>query len=227
MKLIEEASFRDKDFVFKNREEAGKLLAEKLVKYTGIDTFVFAIPSGGIPVAWFVAKKLGSGFDLVISRKIQFPYNPEAGFGAVSFDGEIILNKSLIKNFPLEEEVINQQISKAFREAKIKDEMFRGSKRFPDIKGKTVIVVDDGLASGYTMLAALKSIKKRKPKKLIVAVPTGNSSAINLVKPEVDEIYCLNVRDRFIFAVADAYDEWHDVSEEEALKWLRKKTRAE
>ena len=220
MKLIEEPSLRDRKYVFKNREEAGLLLAKKLKKYSKKNVIVLAIPAGGVPVGKIIAEKLKAKFDLMIVRKIQFPDNPEAGFGAMSFDGEIILNESLIRRTFLTREEIEHQIKKTKKEIERRVELFRGSKKFPKLEGKIVILVDDGLATGYTMLVAIKCVKKYKPKKLIVAVPTGNSNAISLIADEVDEIYCLNIRDEFIFAVADAYEEWHDLRDEEVLRLL-------
>jgi len=220
MNLIEEPSLRDRKYVFKNREEAGLLLAKKLKKYSKKNVIVLAIPAGGVPVGKIIAEKLEAKFDLMIVRKIQFPDNPEAGFGAMSFDGEIILNEGLIRRSFLTREEIERQIKKMKKEIERRVELFRGSKKFPKLEGKIVILVDDGLATGYTMLVAIKCVKKYKPKKLIVAIPTGNSNAISLIADEVDEIYCLNVRDEFIFAVADAYEEWHDLSDEEVLRLL-------
>jgi predicted phosphoribosyltransferase len=221
MVLIEDKDLRDLEYVFDNREHAGILLAEKLKKYPGKNTIILAIPSGGVPIGKIVAKKLNSDFDLVITRKIQLPDNPEAGFGAVSFDGEVVINLELAKELGLTNEVINVQIERAKRSIEERVKKFRGKKAFPKLEGKNVIIVDDGLATGYTMLAAIKSVKKLKPKKLIVAVPTASVNAVYLIEKEVDEIYCLNVRSSIVFAVADAYKEWCDLSEEEVLNYLK------
>ncbi|MDI6806795.1 MAG: phosphoribosyltransferase family protein [Candidatus Aenigmarchaeota archaeon] len=224
MVLIEDAELRNLRYVFENREHGGKLLAEKLKKYAGKNTVVLAIPSGGVPIGKIIAEKLNSKFDLVITRKVQLPDNPEAGFGAVSFDGEVVVNLEWARELSLTDEIINFQIEKARKEVGHRVNKFRGKRLFPSLKGKIVIIADDGLATGYTMLAAIKSIKKLEPKKLIVAVPTASRGAISLVEREVDEIYCLNVRESFVFAVADAYQEWHDMSENEVLSYLRNKT---
>lgn len=221
MVLIEDEKLRNLEYVFRDREHGGKLLAEKLKKYSGKNTLVLAIPSGGVPIGKIIAKKLDAEFDLAITRKIQLPDNPEAGFGAVSFDGEIAIDLELARELGLTDEVINFQIEKAKKEVKHRIKVFGGKESFPSLKGKTVIIVDDGLATGYTMLAAIKSVKKLKPKKLIVAVPTASIGAVNLIEKEVDELYCLNVRGGFVFAVADAYKEWHDLSEEEVLSYLK------
>ena len=140
----------------------------------------------------------------------------------MSFDGEKVLNQALIKRACLTEEIVKEQIRVTKEEIKRRMKVF-GTKRLPELKGKIVIITDDGLASGYTMLAAIKSVKKHKPRKLIVAVPTGNSEAIRLIGKEVDEIYCLNIRNELIFAVADAYKEWYDLSDEEVIEWLKRR----
>jgi predicted phosphoribosyltransferase len=104
---------------------------------------------------------------------------------------------------------------------KRRNEIFRGNRLFPSLKGKIVIVVDDGLASGYTMLSAIKYIKKRNPSKAIIAVPTGSQRTVEFILPEVDELVCLNIRSGFTFAVADAYINWYDLDDEEVISLLR------
>lgn len=154
-------------------------------------------------------------------RKIQMPYNPEAGFGAIGPGGEIILNERLLNQLCLTEEEIKAQIKKTMDVIKKRNQLFRGEKPFPSLKDKIVIVADDGLASGYTMLAAIKFIKKTLPQKIIVAVPTGSDRTVSFILPEVDELICLNVRSRFPFAVADAYKNWYDLSDEEVLDIIK------
>lgn len=220
--IIEDAKLRNLEYVFEDREHAGRLLAEKLKRYSGENVVVLSIPSGGVPVGKIVAEKLNAKFDLVIVRKIQFPDNPEAGFGAVSFNGKIILNQSLVEQMYLSSEIIDKQIEKTKKEIKRRVEIFRGGKPFPKLAGKITILIDDGLASGYTMLAAAESVRMHKPKKIIVAVPTGSMSAIAVIEKNVDEIVCLNVREVFSFAVADAYTKWYDLTEKEVLRYLKK-----
>lgn len=219
--LIEEVSLRDKLYIFENRQEAGQLLAEKLLEYKGSDGIVLAIPSGGVPVAKEIAKKLYLPMDLIIVRKIQIPYNPEAGFGAMGPDGEIILNEKLLKQLRLTKEEIETQEKKTMDIIKKRNELFRGKQPFPYLKDKIVIVVDDGLASGYTMLSAIRYIKKREPEKFIVAVPTGSQRTVEFILPEVDELVCLNIRSGFTFAVADTYINWYDLDDEEVISILK------
>ncbi|NJD78565.1 MAG: phosphoribosyltransferase [Candidatus Methanoperedens sp.] len=220
--IIEEKVLRNKNYVFRDRAHAGMLLARKLEPYIEPSSMVLAIPSGGVPVGKVISKELGLPFDLIIVRKLPIPYNTEAGFGSVSWDGEIILNERLVKQLQLGGEEINRVIEDVKHELEWRMERFRGKRLFPELKGITVIIVDDGIASGYTMLAAISSLKKRSCARIIVAVPTASKNAIELVSPYVDKIFCLNFRETVVFAVADAYQEWHDLTEQEVLDLLKK-----
>jgi len=221
-KIVEDPSLRSKRYVFKDRVHAGELLAKKLEKYKDEDVIILAIPSGGVPVGFTIAKEIEKPFDLIIVRKIPIPMEPEAGFGAMSFDGNIVLNETLVERLGLTKEEIDECSSQVLKEIRRRMDKFRGDKPFPDLKDKTVIIVDDGLASGYTMLAAIKSVKKQSVRKIIVAVPTASTNAINLIAPHVDEIFCLNIRDSFFFAVADAYKNWYDLNDDEVQGYLRR-----
>jgi len=221
-KLIEEISFRNKLIVFEDRNEAGRFLAEMLVTYKGSHSIVLGIPSGGVPIASEIADALHLPIDFIIVRKIQIPYNPEAGFGAMGPDGELILNERLLGQIGLTEGEINAQIKKTKEIIIRRNKLFRGDRPFPILKDKNVIVVDDGLASGYTMLASVKFIKKNLPDKIIVAVPTGSDRTANFILPDVDELVCLNIRSGFHFAVAEAYRNWYDLTDEEVISIIRK-----
>jgi len=212
----------NKFFVFEDRTEAGKrlasLLKERLKDKRNI--IVLAIPSGGVPVAKEIAKALNAPLDLLIVRKVQIPWNTEAGFGAMNLDGDVILNEELIKTLGLTEEEIERQIQKTWETLVDRNRLFRGNRPFPDIEGKTVVVVDDGLAGGYTLRAALEFLRKRNPKRVIVAVPTCSKDSAEKLLPFVDELYCLNVRDLYPYAVADAYRNWYDLTPQEVLEVL-------
>jgi putative phosphoribosyl transferase len=221
-KLIEEISLRNKLHVFEGRSEAGSLLAEKLIEYRNCEGIVLGIPSGGVPVAGEIAASLNLPVDLMIVRKLQIPYNPEAGFGAMGLDGEVILNQQLLDQLGLTEDEIKAQAEDTFGVIKRRNQVFRKGKPFPSLKNRIVILVDDGLASGYTMLAAVRFVKRNKPGKIIVAVPTASGRTVDLILPEVDELVCLNVRHGISFAVADAYRNWYDLSDEEVLSVIRK-----
>ncbi len=222
-KIIEEPELRNKNYVFRDRFQAGELLAQKLGLYLlGFSSpIVLAIPSGGVPVGIRIAKNLGLPLDLIIVRKIPVPYNPEAGFGSVSWDGDVILNEELVKQLQLSGEEIESAVQNVRFELGRRIIKIRGKKPFPELKGRTAIIVDDGLASGYTMLAAVSSIRKYSPEGIVIAVPTASRSAIELVSSHVDMIFCLNIREAMIFAVADAYREWYDLTEEEVIELLK------
>ncbi len=219
--FIFDKNLYNKFFVFNERKDAGKKLAQFLkdkLEEKGI--LVFAVPSGGVPVAKEISKELKAPLDLLIVRKIQLPWNTEAGFGAMNLDKDVVLNEELIKSLNLSQEDIEKQKEKTWKTLIERNKIFRNNKPFPDIKGKTVVIVDDGLASGYTLRAAIKFLKKREPKKIIVAVPTCSKHSAEEISQFVDEIYCLNVRDIYPFAVADAYKEWHDLSADEVIEIL-------
>jgi len=218
--LIEDRSLRERVRVFKDRKDAGVRLAKTLSAYKGTGGVVLGIPSGGLPVAAEVAKALELTLDLVIVRKVQIPDNPEAGFGAVGPDGEVSLNADLISRLGLTEREVERQIQKTKEVIKRRNDAFREGLPFPSLRDKAVIIVDDGLASGYTMLAAADFIKNHRPERVVVAVPTGPKRTIDLILPHVDELICLNVRSGAFFAVADAYEKWYDVEDEEVMSIL-------
>lgn len=221
-KIIEMRELRNKNYVFRDRVHAGELLASKLKPYVGKDSIVLAIPSGGVPIGSTIAKELGLQMDLIIVRKLPIPYNTEAGFGSMSWNGEVKLNEKLVEQLQLSDPEIDSIIRDVKSELDKRMEIFRGNRPFPELKGKTAIIVDDGLASGYTLLAAISSVKRLSPARIIVAVPTASKNAVDLLAPYVDEIFCLNIRETKIFAVADAYQEWHDLTQQEVLKLLGK-----
>lgn len=221
--LIEEISLKDRKYVFKDRSEAGRLLSQKLIHYKGSDSIILAIPSGGVPVAFELKQALSLPMDLIIVRKIQIPGNPEAGFGAMNPDGEVILNQSLLKQIGLTKAEIKTQTTKTESIIKKRGHLFRGDKPFPSVENKTVFIVDDGLASGYTMLAAIRFTREKNPLKIVVAVPTASKRTVDSVLPEIDELVCLNIRSGYPFAVADAYENWYDLTDEEVLALLKKK----
>jgi len=195
-------------------------LAEKLKEYKGKDVFVFAIPRGGVPVAYEVAKFLEAPLDVIVVRKIPIPWNPEAGFGAVAPDGTLYLNEEMVADLNLDQKTIKKLADEVLEEIKRREKIYRGEKPFPEVKNKIVIVIDDGLASGYTMMAAVNFLKKQKPAKIIVASPTISEGAHNEVKPLVDELISLFIQKDYPYAVASFYEEWYDLTDEEVMNYL-------
>jgi putative phosphoribosyl transferase len=213
--IIEEASFRDRSYIFHNRNAAGRLLAQKLKDYQDANSIILAIPAGGVPVAAQIARFLHLPLDLIIVRKIQIPWNTEAGLGALAPDGQVYLNEPLVRTLGLDETQVRAQLELTQKNLKQREAVFRGGRPFPDLTGKTVVIVDDGLASGYTMLAALKFIEPRQPADIIVAVPTGLLDTVEFLGQAAPTVVCLNIRTRRPFAVAAAYREWYDVPDDE------------
>jgi putative phosphoribosyl transferase len=226
-RIFEKKELRGKNYVFKDRVEAGRVLAKMLEReYEAAQgAIVLAIPSGGVPVGLEVKSKLNCPFDLIIVRKIPIPHNPEAGYGAVTLEGGVFLNEELVSRLKLTPSQIKNHISRLKRELEERSILFRGRKPFPDLSGKTAILVDDGLASGYTMIASVNSVKNMGAKEIVVAIPTAPTETIKKIDSMVDEIYCPNVRDKIFFAVADAYERWYDLSQTEVLDLLAEKVR--
>ncbi len=223
-KIVENSAYRDRISVFRDRFEAGKILAKELKEYAGNkETIVLAVPAGGVPVGCMIAQKLAAPMDIIIVRKVQIPWSPEAGFGAVAWDGKFILNEELVKQLHLTPQEVETALLAAKKNVEERLRKFRGDKPLPHLADKIVVLVDDGLASGFTMLVAVNSVKEKAPKKIVVAVPTASLGAIELLVHEVDEIVCPNIRTGESFAVAEAYENWYDLSDEEVLELIAEK----
>lgn len=207
--------------IFDNRFDAGRQLASKLGEYRKQPVIVLAIPNGGMPVALQVALALKADLDLVISRKIPIPLRPEGGFGAIADDGTTILNQEVLKKIGLSEQQINYQVGMVRNEIQKRSLLYRGSRQLSVVTDKTAIIVDDGLASGFTMLAAVESVRRRQPKQIVVAVPAASAMAVKQLEKTVDRV--VTVVTAFVpkFYVSDFYRYWHVLSDEEGLKCLR------
>jgi putative phosphoribosyl transferase len=215
---------------FRDRSEAGKRLLEELRHYEDKNTIVFAIPRGGVPVAVEVARGLNASLDIVVSRKIGIPGNPEAGYGAIAEDGSIALNEPLVRDLRLTKHEIERQAEEVRAEIARRIAVFRKVLPPSPASGKTAIIVDDGLASGFTTIAAIKSLQGRKVQKIVVAAPVASGTAYDMVQPLVDELVCLIVARIYSFAVASFYYRWHHLTDREVLDhlkdWQEKQARA-
>jgi predicted phosphoribosyltransferase len=196
-----------------------------LENFRGQDAIVLAIPSGGVPIGLAISLHLDLPFDLIIIRKIPVPENTEAGFGAVSLEGDMILNESMVRMLGLSTEEIEALAEPVKAELKFRNHIFREDRPWPDLKGRVVILADDGLASGYTMMTAARMVRRRGPERIAVAVPTASLSTINLLAQDVDQIVCPNIRTGRYFAVAEAYRDWHDLSRDEVVAMLKRHNR--
>lgn len=209
---------RDCRSVFFDRTHGGRCIAEMTDES---DAIVMGIPAGGIPVAAVVARVLGLSLDVTVVSKITLPWNTEAGYGAVAFDGSLRLNEALIRQSGLSRNQVQAGIDKTRIKVAERVRRLRGGKPMSDLSDKTVIVVDDGLASGYTMQVAVEALARCGVGKMIVAVPTGHNTAIEEIARRVHAFYCPNIRSGPRFAVAEAYEKWTDVSEAQAEAILK------
>jgi len=206
--------------MFKNRKEAGKKLAEALEKYRGENPLILAIPRGGVEVGLQVAKKLDSDFSLIIARKLSLPDNPETGFGAVAENGSTFILEDA--HYRLSGETIERIKEEQIDEIKRRIKVLRGGNPLPEIEGRTVILIDDGIAMGSTMRASIELCKIREAVKIVVAVPVAGREVAEEIGKKVDELIVLETPEYFR-AVAQAYEKWYDVSDEEVLDLLRER----
>jgi putative phosphoribosyl transferase len=204
---------------FRDRTDAGRQLAQMLQEYKGRDTLVLAIPRGGVPVGCQIVRSLQCEFGLIIPRKLPIPYDPEAGFGAVTPDGTVVLNEELVRQLGLPKWEIDSIVMSVLDEVQRRVKQYR-TEPPPDPEGKTVIITDDGLASGYTMIAAVRDVKKKFPRKVIVAVPCSPRSTIERLEKEADEVISLKVQEYGPFAVASYYSSFPDLTDGEVIAML-------
>ncbi len=218
--VYEIPELRDRLGVFWNREHAGKILSDMLLSFKNSDSTVFGIPAGGVPVAAPIAANLGLELDVAVVSKITLPWNTESGYGAVAFDGTVKLNNKIVSQIGLTKDELKNGIEKATSKVQRRFKEFRGDNPFPFTRDRNVILVDDGIASGFTMIVAIEALKNTGANKIIVAVPTAHLQSLELIAPMVDMVFCANIRGGLGFAVASAYKNWCDVEEDEVIEIL-------
>ncbi|RME32527.1 MAG: phosphoribosyltransferase [Gammaproteobacteria bacterium] len=223
-RIIDCAELRERIAVFRGREEAGRVLAGLLAREQRhlSRPLLLAIPSGGVPVALAAAGVLGWPLDIAPVSKITLPWNSEAGYGAVAFDGTVRLNEPLLSRLPLTRAMVEEGIAQTRQKVQRRLRALRGDRPPLErvIPGHDAILVDDGLASGFTMLAAVEAVRHCDPASVSIAVPTGSRETVERLAGEVDRVWCCNIRSGYPFAVADAYRNWYDLTEEEVLALL-------
>ena len=211
--------------LFEDRLDAGYRLAKRLQHYRSRGAIVLAVPRGGVPIGFALAQELDAELDVIVPRKIPIPDNPEAGFGAVTADGTIVLNEALVCQLGLTNREIQLLADEVRAEIVRRERVYRAGRKPLELKGRTAIITDDGLASGYTMIAAIESVRKHEPRTIVVAVPVSSSDAAERVKPLVDEFVALVVSRAWAFAVASFYRNWYDLTDQEVIDYLERALR--
>ena len=192
-----------------------------MAAYAGQNAIVLAIPNGGAAVALGVALAVASDFDLVISRKLPLPLSPEGGFGSVTDDGTIILDETMIQHAGLNKQQIDHQVNQVRANIRQRSLLYHKDRRPFSLTNRLVIIVDDGLASGYTMKAAIASIRKRGPAKVVAAVPVGPVKIVEEIRCIADDIQVCAMGNSPEFYVSDYYRAWYDVTDNEVLACLK------
>lgn len=207
--------------VFKDRTDAGRKLAEELAEYSGRkDVILLALPRGGVPVAFEVAKKLGLELDVFIVRKLGVPGYEELAMGAISSGGTKVMNMSVVKSLQISGDAIDSVVAAERKELERREELYRKGKPKLDVTGKTAILIDDGLATGATMKAAVLALRMQNPEKIIVAVPTASREACEEFAAEVDKTVCLTTPEPF-YGVGAWYENFNQTSDEEVCDLLK------
>jgi predicted phosphoribosyltransferase len=205
---------------FRNRAEAGRQLAEALQDYAGRDdVVVLALPRGGVPVGFEVARALRAPLDVFLVRKLGVPGHEELAMGAVASGGVRVLNEELVRRLGLTAQELEEIVAREEAELERREAAYRGDRPRPDVRGKVAILVDDGLATGATMRAAVEALRREGPAKLVVAVPTGAAESCEDLRPLVDELVCLTTPQPF-YAVGLWYDDFTPTTDDEVSELL-------
>jgi len=207
---------------FKDRVHAGQLLAQALMKYAGRDdVIVLGLPRGGVPVAYQVAKKLHAPLDVLVVRKLGVPGWEELAMGAIASGGVRVINESVVRSAGVSDAVIEAAAAVQLKELHRRELAYRGHTGTPEIKGKTVILADDGIATGATIRAAVQALRQQEPKQIIIAVPTASSDSCAMLKPMVDEFIALMMPEQFR-AVGQWYEDFGQTTDDEVAQLLAK-----
>lgn len=218
--IVARREFRNQTGVFRDRAHAGEVLAEMLAEFRGGDGLLLAVPAGGVPVAAVVAERLALPLDVAVVSKITLPWNTEAGYGAVAWDGTVRINRGLAAQVGLGEDEIRGGVERTTNKVRRRVQRFRGERSWPELRERRVILIDDGLASGFTMLVAVEAVEAAGGGTPVVAVPTAPADTVARLAERSTAVYCANIREGRPFAVADAYEHWSDVTEESAVEIL-------
>jgi len=205
--------------LFRDRKDAGRKLARALAEFVGMHVVVLGMPRGGVVVAREVAEALSAPLDIVVTRKIGAPGEPEFALGAVTQEGDVIVDRQATASVGTTAEYLQEEVRRKKAEVSERMKNLRGDKPYPDLEGKTVVIVDDGMATGNSMRAAVQSVGRRGPKEVIVAVPVAPSEAVSEISREGVRVVCLE-QPRFFFAIGQFYSNFEQVEDSEVRKLL-------
>jgi putative phosphoribosyl transferase len=207
--------------MFKNRRDAGRRLAARLLEYKSEHPVVLALPRGGVPVAYEVAMALNAPLDVVVVRKLGAPGQPELGIGAVVGGDrpQSVLNEEVLRLLDVPEDYLNREIALELQEVQKREERYRSGRSPERIEGRPAILVDDGIATGGSVRAALRAVRHSAPKRLILAVPVAPPETVDSLQPEVDELVCLSMP-VFFRAVGQFYEDFRQTTDEEVVQLL-------
>lgn len=205
---------------FADRAAAGRALAEALLQYAGTDPVVLALPRGGVPVAAEIARVLGGLLDVIVVRKLGAPMEPELGVGAVAEGPAVIVDRVIARMVGVDPIELIEQVQAELEEIRRRVDTFRGGRALSDIRDRITILVDDGIATGGTMRAALRSLRRHHPARLVVAVPVGPPATIAALRREVDEVVCL-LSPGDLQAIGLWYDDFHQLDDSDVIRILR------
>jgi predicted phosphoribosyltransferase len=219
--VFQRRDLRERTGVFRDRRDAGRVLAEMLGELRGSGALLLGIPAGGVAVAAAAAELLALELNVAVVSKVTPPWNTEWGFGAVAFDGSTVMNESILPALGMDNEAVQACIERTRQKVEGRVALLCGG-RPPAPDGRQVILIDDGLATGITMQAAVEALRRAAAAEIVVAVPTAHDDSIRRLaaRGHVDAIYCANVRTGPQFAVASAYRRWHDLTTEDVMDIL-------
>jgi predicted phosphoribosyltransferase len=208
---------------FRNRIDAGRRLAEKLAAYADRpDVLVLALPRGGVPVGFEVARALGAPLDVFLVRKLGVPGYEELAMGAVATGGVRVLNDEIVRGLGISEHEIDAAVARELQELARRERLYRGDRPPPDVAGRTVLLVDDGLATGATMRAAVAALRQQQPARIVIAAPTASPDTCEAMKAEADDVVCTMTPEPF-FAVGHWYEDFTQTTDNEVRELLTRR----
>ena len=205
--------------MFTDRQEAGRLLGQALIHYAGTNAIVLGLPRGGVPVAAEVARMLDATLDVWVVRKLGVPFQPELGMGAIAEGPAAVLDRSIMRALGITQAQLVEVAHREMDEVHRRVERYRGDRPTPDLHAQTVIIVDDGIATGGTMRAAIRAVKKQRPAQLVVATPVATPGLVESLHDDVDEVVCLHTPEN-LYAIGLWYEDFRQVADARVVRLL-------